>query len=378
MTLVADEVQVLFQILESDPEWRDRFRLLLVDDTMQSVWDALNRLTGSVERLAQAQMETVDRLSRVEAVVADLAEAQRRAEERISRMEDRLSRLEAVVAELAEAQRRAEERISRLEAVVADLAEAQRRAEERISRMEDRLSRLEAVVADLAEAQRRAEERISRMEDRLSRLEAVVADLAEAQRRAEERISRLEAVVAELAEAQRRAEERLSRLETSIQHLIEQVDRLVGWQQGTAGRLEGEHYERMLVKRAPVLFNRGQGGATDNPFVQEWLSDKLQHLLAEGELKDDENPFLADLIWRKGDQVLVVEASIHVDRRDVQRAALRAEVLRRVGLQARGMVVGEGWFGPSAREQAQALGVEWKVGDDYSEGWIAFRRLPAE
>ena len=315
MTLVADEVQVLFQILESDPEWRDRFRLLLVDDTMQSVWDALNRLTGSVERLAQAQMETVDRLSRVEAVVADLAEAQRRAEERISR--------------------------------------------------------LEAVVADLAEAQRRAEERISR-------LEAVVADLAEAQRRAEERISRLEAVVAELAEAQRRAEERLSRLETSIQHLIEQVDRLVGWQQGTAGRLEGEHYERMLVKRAPVLFNRGQGGATDNPFVQEWLSDKLQHLLAEGELKDDENPFLADLIWRKGDQVLVVEASIHVDRRDVQRAALRAEVLRRVGLQARGMVVGEGWFGPSAREQAQALGVEWKVGDDYSEGWIAFRRLPAE
>jgi hypothetical protein len=95
MTLVADEVQVLFQILESDPEWRDRFRLLLVDDTMQSVWDALNRLTGSVERLAQAQMETVDRLSRVEAVVADLAEAQRRAEERISR-------LEAVVADLAE------------------------------------------------------------------------------------------------------------------------------------------------------------------------------------------------------------------------------------------------------------------------------------
>ena len=273
MTLVADEVRVLFQILESDPEWRDRFRLLLVDDTMQSVWDALNRLTGSVERLAQAQMET---------------------------------------------------------------------------------------------------------EERLSRVEAVVAELAEAHRRAEDRLSRLEAVVAELAEAQRRAEDRLSRLETSIQHLIEQVDRLVGWQQGTAGRLEGEHYERMLVKRAPVLFNRGKGGATDNPFVQEWLSEKLQHLLAEGELKDDENPFLADLIWRKGDQVLVVEASIHVDRRDVQRAALRAEVLRRVGLQARGMVVGEGWFGPSAREQAQALGIEWKVGDDYSEGWIAFRRLPAE
>jgi len=185
-------------------------------------------------------------------------------------------------------------------------------------------------------------------------------------------------VVGDLAEAQRRAEDRLSRLETSIQHLIEQVDRLVGWQQGTAGRLEGEHYERMLVKRAPVLFNRGRGGATDNPLVQEWLSEKLQHLLAEGDLKDDENPFLADLIWRKGDQVLVVEASIHVDRRDVQRAALRAEVLRRVGLQARGMVVGEGWFGPSVREQAQALGIEWKVGDDYSEGWIAFRRLPAE
>ncbi len=282
MAITVEDVQVLIEVLETRPEWRDRFRLLVVDEVLQEVWNTLRRVTESL-------------------------------------------------GELAEAQQRAEERLSRLEAVVGELAEAQRRTEERVNA------------------------------------------LAEAQQRAEERLSRLEAGVAELAEPQRRTEEQLSRLETAMQTLIEQVDRLVGWQQGTAGRLEGEHYERLLVKRAPTLFNRGTGGATDNPLVQQWLTEKLDHLLAD--LTDEENPFLADLIWRKGDQVLVVEASIHVDRRDVQRAAQRAEVLRRAGLQARGMVVGEAWFGPSVREQAQALGIEWKVGDDYSEGWIAFRRL---
>ncbi|MGC9084449.1 MAG: hypothetical protein ACP5ME_14905, partial [Anaerolineae bacterium] len=73
-----------------------------------------------------------------------------------------------------------------------------------------------------------------------------------------------------------------------------------------------------------------------------------------------------------------VEASVHVDRRDVQRAARRAETLRRVGVNAIGMVIGEEWVSPMVREQARDVGVDWKVGDDCSEGWIAFRRMAAE
>lgn len=225
-------------------------------------------------------------------------------------------------------------------------------------------------------------ERRSEWRERLRRI--LVGDTLHI-RGAEERSSHLETALAELAEAQRRTEERLSgmaerlsRLEAAVQSLIEQVDRLVGWQQRESRSWEGEQNERLPVKRAPALFNRGTGGATDNPFIQQWLPEKLQHLLADGELSDEENPFLADLIWRKGEQALVVEASIHVDRRDVPRAARRAEVLRRAGLQARGIVVGEAWFGPSVRGQALAQGIEWKVGDNCSEGWLAFRRLPAE
>ncbi|MBC7226454.1 MAG: hypothetical protein H5T61_04395 [Thermoflexales bacterium] len=293
MTITVDDLQTLVEMLETDPDWRARFRLLLVDDLLREASSTLYRVTLNVRQLTEAYQRT-------------------------------------------------EERLTRLEAVVAELAEAQRRAEERLAGAEERLTRLENIVAELAEAQRRAEERLAKVEERLAG-----------------------------------AEERLTRLETAIQTLVEQVDRLVGWQWGEAGRLEGERYERLLVKRAPSLFNRGTGGATDNPFVQQWLSEWLQEPLAAGELPDEENPFLADLIWRKGDRVVVVEASVHVDRRDVQRAARRAEALRRVGVNVIGMVIGEAWVSPTVREYAQDTGVDWKVGDDCSEGWIAFRRLAA-
>jgi seryl-tRNA synthetase len=148
---------------------------------------------------------------------------------------DELLELPSLVRQLVEAQRRTEEQ-------VAQLTEAQRRTEEA-------LGRTQAQVAQLTEAQRRTEEA-------LGRTQAQVAQLIEAQRRTEEQ-------VASLSEVQRENQERLNQLTEAVKQLSEEVKRLVEWQRGEAGRREGERYERRLIKRAPVLFRGGKGGATE-------------------------------------------------------------------------------------------------------------------
>ncbi len=160
-----------------------------------------------------------------------------------------------------------------------------------------------------------------------------------------------------------------------MEHLTEQVRELVAWQRGEAGRREGEWYEALLVRRAPVLFNGGEGGSPDVPLIQQRLVGRLKPAIDLGELSDDENPFLADLIWWKDDHFVIVEASLQVNGADVRRAKRRAETLRRANLTAIGMVVGDQWSTFDVRDQAKAEGVAWKVGDDFSEEWLEFRRL---
>ena len=218
----------------------------------------------------------------------------------------------------------------------------------------ERFDRLTGVVEQLAWAQQRTEER-------LERLETTVQALAEAQQRTEERLE-------QLAEAQQRTEERLERL-------TEEVRELVRWQRGEAGHREGERYEQLIAKRAPALFNGGEGGPTHQASIQQRLVALLRPLPALDVLTDEENPFLADLIWWKDSQFLVVEASLKVNGKDVIRAARRAETLQRANIQATGLVVGEEWAVLDTRHQAEARGIDWKVGDDLSEGLLAFRRL---
>ncbi|MBI4641252.1 MAG: hypothetical protein HY731_11190, partial [Candidatus Tectomicrobia bacterium] len=91
----------------------------------------------------------------------------------------------------------------------------------------------------------------------------------------------------------------------------------------------------------------------------------------------EEDPFLADLIWWKGEQMAVVEISLQVNGQDVVRAARRTDTLRRGGAQALAVVIGENWATLDAEDQAVARQVEWKVGSRLSEGFLAFRRTPS-
>jgi hypothetical protein len=254
--------------------------------------------------------------------------------------------------------------------VVRHLAEVQLRTEGRIGRLEGRMDGVESALQRLTEAQLRTEERIGRLEGRMDGVESALQRLTEAQLRTEERIGRLEGRMDGVESALQRLTEAQLRTE-------EELRSLASWQRGESGRRDGERYERETIRRALALFNGGQGGGPDQPWVQQRLMEQLGSHMAWGLLEPEEDPLLADVLWWKGEQLAVVEISLQVNGQDVARAARRATTLRQAGPQTLAVVVGEDWATPDSRDRALTQQVEWKVGSDLSEGLLAFRRAPS-
>jgi len=267
--------------------------------------------------------------------------------------------------------------------LVREIAAIQRRHSELLEQHSREIGELRALVAQLAEAQRRTEQRVEELAEAQRRTEQRVEELAEAQRRTEQRVE-------ELAEAQRRNEEQLAsfRAETDarfrelaeeIRRLSRTVDRLAEWQRGEAGRREGEQYEQHTLRRAPNLFAGGEGGNAIEFSVRRRISRWLQPYYQEQQMPEPlADPLLADIIWWKGDEVVIAEVSQKVNGQDVRRAKLRANTLREVGVQAMPVVIGEEWATPESQALAQQEGVEWMVGGGVSQGFLRFRRIPSE
>jgi hypothetical protein len=244
----------------------------------------------------------------------------------------------------------------RLLALVQQLIESDARNSAQIAELTRTVQRHDEAIASLIQT-------VQRHNEILLRHDELIAELIQTVQRHDEQIAELVQVVRELAEAQRRTEARLERLENRLE--------------GEIGRQSGERYEREVVASAPVFFYGGQGGGLGNPMVQDQLRQWLQPLFEQGvEISHLANPFRADIIWWKGDRVMVVEVGIKVSRDDVKRAAARAELLRRAGVNATPAVIGEEWGLPDVQALAQQEGVEWFVGDGLSQGFLEFRKLP--
>jgi hypothetical protein len=244
----------------------------------------------------------------------------------------------------------------RLLALVQQLIESDARNSAQIAELTRTVQRHDEAIATLIQT-------VQRHNEILLRHDELIAELIQTVQRHDEQIAELVQVVRELAEAQRRTEARLERLENRLE--------------GEIGRQSGERYEREVVASAPVFFYGGQGGGLGNPMVQDQLRQWLQPLFEQGvEISNLANPFRADIIWWKGDRVMVVEVGIKVSRDDVNRAAARAELLRRAGVNATPAVIGEEWGLPDVQALAQQEGVEWSVGDGLSQGFLEFRKLP--
>jgi hypothetical protein len=112
-------------------------------------------------------------------------------------------------------------------------------------------------------------------------------------------------------------------------------------QRGENGRREGERYERDIGRRAPALFHGGEGGPLDRSDVQQRLARQLETVLAQTDLDAEDDPFLADVVWWKAGQIVLVEVSLQIDRQDVSRAERRAATLRKSGVSVRALVIGE-------------------------------------
>jgi hypothetical protein len=265
-------------------------------------------------------------------------------------------------------------KFDQLVAVVRELAEIQRQQGEQIRSLMEAQKRTEEQVRVLAEAQRRTEEQLQRQAEQIQAL-------TEAQRRTEEQLQLQAEQVRALTETQRRTEEQLQALTQQVSALVaaqsrmeEALQWLINWQRGEMGRREGERYERHVIRRAPILFNGGEGGSPYEPMIQQRLASMLSREQREQLFHDEEgDPFLADLIWWKDGQVAVVEISLQVDGYDVIRASRRAQTLRNASIQAIAVVIGRDWANPDAYDAAIRYRVEWLIGSEMSEGLRRFR-----
>ncbi len=246
------------------------------------------------------------------------------------------------------------------------------RAELRRVLLTEDLLRLPDLVRELIEAQQRTEQQLAELvqitrehSQMLAQHSQVIAELVEVSRQHTQ-------AIAELREAQLQTQQTVQRIEQTTMWLVD-------WQKGEAGRRDGREYEYRVVRRAVSLFAGGEGGSPEKFSVHRRLARWLRPVY-QGERVPDmtADPFLADIIWWKGDEVMVVEVSIKVDQDDIRRARQRADTLRKVGVNATPAVIGEEWLTPETQAFAQQEGVEWMVGGGLSQGFLRFRRLSAE
>jgi len=318
MAFTVEDFEDMLRILERNPEWQERMRRAI---------------------LSRELLELPERLL---ALVQQLIESDARNSAQIAELTRTVQRHDEAIATLIQTVQRHNEILLRHDELIAELIQT--------------VQRHDALIAELIQTVQRQGEQIAELTRTVRRHDEIL-------QRHDERIAELVQVVRELAEAQRRTEARLERLENRLE--------------GEIGRQSGERYEREVVASAPVFFYGGQGGGLGNPMVQDQLRQWLQPLFEQGvEISHLANPFRADIIWWKGDRVMVVEVGIKVSRDDVNRAAARAELLRRAGVNATPAVIGEEWGLPDVQALAQQEGVEWFVGDGLSQGFLEFRKLP--
>ncbi len=371
MPFTIQDFEDLIRILEERPEWLARMRQVVLTHDLLELPALVQRLAETQERFynefAEYRRITDQRIAELTASVQHLseefAEYRRITDQRLAELTASVQRLSD---EFAEYRRITDQRIAELTASVQHLSEEF--AEYR--RITDQR------IAELAEAQRRTEQQVAELTTTVERLSE---EFAEYRRITDQRI-------AELAEAQRRTEQQVASLTTQVAELtaimremVRRLERLEDWQRGEAGRRDGERFERQTIARAPALFYGGTGGGMGEPHIREKLGKWLAPLYQQGiDIDKHDDPLLADLIWWKGDRVMVTEISLKVDAQDVQRAVARARTLRQVGIDATPVVIGEEWATPDTQALAQQEGVEWMVGGGLSQGFLQFRKILSE
>jgi hypothetical protein len=225
---------------------------------------------------------------------------------------------------------------------------------------------LPVLVRELAET-------VAHLADRMDQLTQTVAHLAEEQRRLAEGLQQLTEEQRRLTEGQRQLTEGQRQLTGGLQQLTEEQRRLTEGQQRLEvqmGEMRGWALEQRYRTRAAAYFGRFLRQV--HPVDVGRLANTLRERLEEGELT---GVLLADLILTGRPPTpagpaaiwVVLEVSTTVDRRDVERAQRRAELLRQARYPAVA-VVGRTEATAGARQAASEAGVALLL-DGRIDGW---------
>jgi len=125
--------------------------------------------------------------------------------------------------------------------------------------------------------------------------------------------------------------------------------------------LLGLFKKRECHYRIPAIFGflLGDGRDATQEVIQRLRAAEQANRVSAEEFQSvlDADLLWSGKLWETGEEViLVLEASWKVHERDVERAAQRAEVLRRAGLKALPVTAGEEW-----PEQVEALALQERV-----------------
>jgi hypothetical protein len=351
MPITVQDVDEFIRIVEANPELKRALQERLVDA------EAIQRALRDPEKRDEIRRIVLgDEWEDIPTILRQLAEGQQRHEAILQEHTQILQEHTQQLAMLIETQQRHEAILQEHTQQLAMLIETQQRHEAILQEHTQILQEHTQQLAMLIETQQRHEAILQEHTRILQEHTQQLAMLVET-------VQRHEAILQQHTEM-------LMRQEMNIQALREEF-------QGLAGRFEGEVYERRTVRRAPSIFNGGGGGAIDNPAVRRRLRQWFRAAYGEIPVKDEvEDVYSADLIWWKNGNVILGEISIKVDRWDVVRAKRRAQLLRQVGVNAMPVVIGTEWAMHETLELARSEGVEWVVGGQYSDGAMAFRKLP--
>jgi DNA repair exonuclease SbcCD ATPase subunit len=329
MAMTVRDVEDLLRLLREHPEWRARLR----DEIMGMDWEEFRERSRAID----AQLQETGVLVREVAAMSREALVEARAS--LSKLDGQ----QALLAEIDELLRQHDARLDahdgRFDRVDAKLAEHDGRfdrVDAKLAEHDERFDRIDAKLTQHDERFDRVEGRLEGVEGRLEgvegRLEGVEGRLEGVEGRLEGVEGRLEGVQGRLG----KVEGRLGNVEGGIYEMRFNV----------AGRI-ARHFSRARPVHAgdldELLAARERGVITDAEFDQVAA---LDHLFLARRGRGAEAPSV----------YVAVEVSQTIHRADVERAAARAAILRRVGFDAEAVAAGRE-VDDATRAYASGLGV---------------------
>ena len=327
----------ILAVLERNPELRDAMHRHILGEEIPELPAAVRQVQDIAINLMQNQAElSVTARAAIEAtantlaqfmeqttlLMANASERQTAIENDTAGLRDGQVELTAGVAELRERTTNLESITTRILDDVAELKVGMVQANGRLDSLETGQAELKEGQAELKVGMVQANERLGSLETGQAELKATVADLKTGQAELTTGQAELRATVAELKTGQ-------ADLTTG------QVS-----MRGQLNRLTGSDYERRVIRRLRRSAERrfGLGNATvlhgitvpDNAAISDLLDAALQSgVINESEANDAE---LADIIIGGNSDAAtvayaVIEASVNIDRHDVDRAIARAAVI---------------------------------------------------